>query len=242
MHVEYFIKNYHVVSFLDQDLSSSLIDQYNNDELTIIDVYKNKKKCFVARFKTNLMDGEYVIKVPRSRNRGIWERFLTLFRKGESVRQFYNMQSLLNLGFKGPSPVLAAEISRYGVVVEGFIIYRFIDGRRATSNDAHLISPELFKLYNLGYTRKDPHPNNFLIAPEGVYFIDFKINKPFLFRKTRCLIECCKFLSIVPEGSEFLNELPNSITQLKFASFMQKTLKFSREIRRLVTASKFRNS
>lgn len=243
MHNEYFIKNYHVVSFLDHDLSSSVIDQYNNDELTIIDAYKNKKRGLVAKFKTDLLDGEFTIKVPQSRSNRIWERFLTLFRPGESIRLFNNFIKLQNIGFKGPSPLLAAERRRYGVVVEGFIIYHYIDGRRATSQDAHMIAPVLLTFYSLGYTRNDPKPNNFLISPGGdVYFIDFKLNKPIFFNKTRCLVECCKFLGKVPGGYEYLTELPSSNTQFKLALFIQKTLKTLRKIRRFVTGSQYRNS
>jgi hypothetical protein len=140
---QFFIQDYRVFSILSYEVSSVFIDQIIYKRLNIKEVYKDSKKCLVAKFKCDILDDYLIIKVPRARSNQIWERFLTLFRYGESIRLFNDLQKMKDLGFNGPLPVLAAERRRYGVVVDGFIIYYYIEGRIATPDDVDLIAPEL---------------------------------------------------------------------------------------------------
>lgn len=155
-------------------------------------VFKDTSKAFVGVLKVddNLKG---LVKIPRSRNHRRWERFLTLFRDGEALRQFSQHLRLKGLGLRGPTPLLAVERRSYGMVVDGFYIYEFINGRSGTQADRDLIATELLKLYELGYRRKDPKPANFVICSDGVYLIDFSLNKPFFFSKIRRAMELSQF-------------------------------------------------
>lgn len=148
-----------------------------------------------------------VIKCPRSRSRRKWERFLTLFRDGESLRQFQQHLELIALGVNGPKPLLAVEWRKRGVVVNGFYLYEYIDGRRGSEDDRSLIAKELLKLYRKGIRRKDPKPENFIVSGEDVYLIDFSISKPVLFPRIRLAMELSQFAVKRSDYQRYAREL-----------------------------------
>ncbi|MFO7799075.1 MAG: hypothetical protein R6V22_04850 [Rhodohalobacter sp.] len=226
---------YKIVSHLSNATSCSLLKQVASDTLLPLEVFKDDSKCYVAKYTSEVVPDIFIIKKPRARCKRYWERFLTLFRPGESFRQFSNLKKLQALGFKGPAPLLAAEKRRWGMVVDSLLISTYINGRLATSTDVDVVAPELINLLNLGFTRKDPHPQNFIIAPDGVYFIDFHIKKPFFFNKLRCCMEYCKFLETVPSGLRYIDCLTRSNTLYSLANFLQRYLSSYRRLRRRIS-------
>lgn len=226
---------YKIVSHLSNATSCSLLEQVTSGTLLPLEIFKDDSKCYVAKYTSEEVPHHFIIKQPRARCERYWERFLTLFRSGESFRQFSNLKKLQALGFSGPIPVLAAEKRRWGMVVDSFLISTHINGRLATATDVDVIAPELIKLLNRGFTRKDPHPQNFIITPDGVYFIDFHIKKPLFFNKLRCCMEYCKFLETVPSGSRYIDGLTRSNTLYSLACFFQRYLSSYRRLRRSIS-------
>ncbi len=226
---------YKLVSHLDKATSCSLLEKVASGTLSPLEVFKDDSKCYVAKYTSEELPDIFIVKKPRARCGRYWERFLTLFRSGESFRQFSNLKKLQSLGFNGPTPLLAAEKRRWGMVVDSFLMSTYINGRLATSADTDIIAPELIKLLNLGFTRKDPHPQNFIISSDGVYFIDFHIKRPFFFNKLRCCMEYCKFLETVPNGSRYIDSLTKSKALYSFANFLQRYLSWYRRLRRKIS-------
>ncbi len=227
--------DYKIVSHLDNATSCSLLKQVASGTLSPLEVFKDDSKCYVAKYTSEEIPDIFIIKKPRARCERYWERFLTLFRAGESFRQFSNLKKLQSLGFKGPTPLLAAEKRRWGMVVDSLLISTYINGRLATPTDVDVVAPELINLLNLGFTRKDPHPQNFIIAPDGIYFIDFHIKRPLFFNKIRCCMEYCKFLETVPSGSRYINFLTRSGALYSLANFLQKYFSSYRRLRRKIS-------
>lgn len=190
---------YRVVSVLPRLESKHLVDRVLGDEIEFDPVYKNTSKCLVGRFRYPDV-GQLVLKVPRARSHRRWERFLTLFRSGEGLRQFNNMQKLLDLGLKGPQPILAAEKRRKGIVIDSFYTYGFVEGREGSRNDLDLIVEALLPLYEKGYCRADPQVANHIIHGNDVYLIDFRITRPLLFGRLRCAMELCQLVMDKPLG------------------------------------------
>lgn len=188
---------YRVVSVLPETESKHLVARVLDDRIDFSPVYKDTDKCLVGRFQYPDL-GELVLKIPRARSRRRWERFLTLFRSGEGIRQFENMQKLLELGLKGPRPVLAAEKRRKGVVVDSFYAYGFVAGREGSRNDLDAIVKALLPLYEQGYCRADPQVANHIIEGDEVYLIDFRVSRPLLFGKLRCAMELCQLVMDKP--------------------------------------------
>jgi len=232
-----YINNYIIKTTLDDDIACRLTSEILDESFSVIKSFRDNEKCLVTTFTTGHMPGIFVLKVPKARFSRYWERFLTLFREGEPLRQFSNMLKLRELGFRGPAPVLAAEKRYYGYVCDGFIAYEYIDGRQATPDDAHIIAPELIKLLKLGYIRKDPHPRNFIIKNDEIYFIDFNIKKPIFFNKIRCMMEFCKFLERAPEGASYKSNLIDSNAVFLIAKYTQQTVSSFRRTRRKIKMS-----
>lgn len=185
---------YRVWTRLPRPVAEDIVSNVLNNDLELTAVLKDKPKCLVARFEQTGV-GELVLKVPRDRNGRRWERFLTLFRPGESVRQYQNMEALESLGLKGPVPVLAAEKRQNGVVTDSFYIYNFIEGREGVWSDLALIVNTLTPLYNQGYCRSDPRVANHIINDNGVYLIDFRVKRPVLFNRLRCAMEFSRLVN-----------------------------------------------
>ncbi|MDR9424095.1 MAG: hypothetical protein RI567_02285 [Marinobacter sp.] len=160
-------------------------------EMEFDSVFKDTPKCLVARFDHPEL-GPCVLKVPRARSGRRWERFLTLFRAGEAIRQFKNMEMLLELGLQGPTPVLAAEKRQNGVVVDSFYVYSFVEGREGEVKDRPAIINALLPLYEKRYCRADPKVGNHILNGNSVYLIDFRIKRPILFGSLRCAMEFCQ--------------------------------------------------
>jgi len=153
------------------------------------------------------VDGQlYVLKVPRARNRRIWQRLLSLFRIGTAVRQMESMLRLRQLGLRAPQPVCAGERRSLGMLVDSFLVYEYAEGRMAMRDDAHLVTPELLRLHEMGYLRNDPHAKNYLIDDAGVVFIDATLSRPRLFRTLRLRRELIRFVSSSPMAVAYVPE------------------------------------
>lgn len=187
MIIEIHQDNCSIKSTLDKSSTLSLVDKSLLKTLNIQHTFKDDKKIHVFLF--DFQGKKYIYKEPRERNNRKWERFLTLFRPSESTRFFNSYLKLLELGLKCPTPILSYEEIKLGMVVRSFFIYEFIEGDPAYPPHKEIVFEELKKLHKLGYTRRDPNLNNFLINDKGIYFIDFKINKPLFFKQTRIKLE-----------------------------------------------------
>lgn len=184
--------NGYMVTTLPVDQATAICKSIAAGEANYSRVFKDTSKAFVGVL-AEVGESDAVVKIPRSRSKRRWERFLTYFRHGESIRQFNRQLNLIELGVKGPTPLMAVEWRANGVVVDGFYLYEFIYGRGGSKTDRNLIARELLKLYSLGYTRKDPKPENFVVSGENVYLIDFTLDKPLFFSKIRRAMELSQF-------------------------------------------------
>lgn len=232
---KFYYNGYKIKSDIDQQSAINILNLVIDFSKDYFTVFKDDKKCLVAKFHFDISSDSYIVKIPRARSIRYWERLLTIFRDGESFRQFSNFKKLILLGFNAPTPILATEKRSRGIVIDSFIIYKYIEGRLATPEDVDIIAPELIKLLNLGFTRKDPHPQNFIIASDGVYFIDFHIKRPFFFNKLRCCMEYCKFLETTPSGSRYIEQLTKSKILFSLAIILQRYLSSFRKLRRKIS-------
>lgn len=185
---------YRVWTRLPEPLAEKIVGKVLNNELDFTAVLKDKSKCLVALFDQADV-GKLVLKVPRDRNGRLWERILTLFRQGESVRQYQNMEALESLGLKGPAPVLAAEKRQNGLVIDSFYIYTFIEGREGRWTDLGLIVDTLIPLYRMGFCRTDPRVANHIINGNEVFLIDFRVKRPVPFNGLRCAMEYSRLVN-----------------------------------------------
>jgi heptose II phosphotransferase len=185
------VAGYRVLTAMPEASARQLVSKIVSNKIEFKTVFKDRPKCLVASFESGEA-GHLVLKIPKARSRRPWERFLTLFRYGEGVRQFWNMQELDALGVLGPRPMLAAEKRRFGVVTDTFYVYSLVKGRQASPRDLPIIIKALAPIYQQGYCRSDPRVANHIVDGECIYLIDFRITKPWFFGRLRCAMEVCQ--------------------------------------------------
>lgn len=216
-------RDYDIVTTLPESDARELLSVCLDERYERLSALKDNKHNFVAQVETTRFPN-LIVKEPRKRNKRRWERAMTLFRPGEAVRIHDSHQKLLELGFLCPLPLLAAELRKHGMVTNSFVIYRFQEGHSATSQDAERVSHELQRLHQKGYTRGDPKALNFLVNQDKVYFIDFKLAKPVLFRKHSIRMEYAHFLHTMPEGINYLPQHERESAGFLFAIWLRRAI------------------
>lgn len=83
-----------------------------------------------------------------------------------------NALELAAAGLLTPLPSFLMQKSERGMVVESWLVYRYLDGEPATVADAPLIVDYVRRMHDAGWIHRDPHPANFLKTPAGLAAID----------------------------------------------------------------------
>ncbi len=224
-------KDYEYVSCLPKQEAEELLSAIVDKSYMANKVYKDNKNCFIVNFDT-AAHSDLMLKIPRERNRRKWERLLTLIRPGEAFRNYDSMMILQRHGIRGTIPLLAAHRKVWGMSVDSFFVYKFIAGTPATKKDLSSVLAELNKLHELGYIRSDPKLVNFLIKDGDAYFIDFRLSKPRIFARFRCMMNFCKFLRTLSEDRAFLERYFAGNHLLKLSYYVQSGFCYSRYYRR----------
>ncbi len=213
-----------------RDEAVCLADALERRAFNVASVFKDGGRTYIARIEIDGQDCIY--KVPRGRNKRRWERLLTLFREGETFRHFRSMARLIDLGFRAPEPVLAAQRRSRGMVVDSWLLYRFVEGKKAGSGDAGPITRELLRLHEMGYLRRDPHAKNYLVADGGIVFVDSRLTRPRVLNHLRTRLELAKYLRTTPEGWEHLPERVKEEFSLRVAKHLARLITRARRVRR----------
>lgn len=150
-----------------------------------------------------------VLKIPHDRNRRLSQRMLSFFRPSMAVRQMESMAQLRRMGFRTPEPLCAGERRLMGILTDSFLLYEYANGRKATREDAALLTPELLRLHEMGFMRNDPHAKNYLIEDETVVFIDATLRRPRWFRALSLRRELIRFTESSPMALAYI---PDRIT------------------------------
>lgn len=154
-------------------INFNLPNKIKNKEFTILKVLKDDNRSYVLLIE---VDGEsYVYKVPREKNRRVWQRFLSLFRGSESRREYNNSLKRSKLGFQGATPIMYWEKRVFGMSFDSFFISSYLEGKSATISDLSLVRDELERIHKKGYLHGDSQLDNFMILKEEVYLIDVKL-------------------------------------------------------------------
>lgn len=154
-------------------INFNLPNKIKNKEFTILKILKDDNRSYVLLIE---VDGEsYVYKVPREKNRRVWQRFLSLFRGSESRREYNNSLKRSKLGFQGATPIMYWEKRVFGMSFDSFFISSYLEGRSATISDLSLVRDELERIHKKGYLHGDSQLDNFMILKEEVYLIDVKL-------------------------------------------------------------------
>lgn len=146
-------------------------------EYVLIKNLKNDNRSYVSLIEIN---GEKLIyKIPKEKNENKWQRFLSIFRGGESEREFKNCEKILKNNFYGPKPIFYKEICMYGMVISSYLLMEYIDGEIADYSNENIkkISNLLKIIHERGFLHGDAQLSNFMLKDNKVYLIDCKLKK-----------------------------------------------------------------
>lgn len=233
-------KEYRVLSTIDEDTAVFFLNSIFSKSYQTISEYNNDRNSFVSQIKIKDFDN-IIFKIPRNRNSRLGERFLTLFRGSDSFRIIKSLNKINELGLNAPGPILAVQKRKFGMVVDSFYAYKFVEGREATDDNLPEVLKSLQILYSKGYIRSDPKLTNFLNKDDQVYFIDFRLKRPAVFKKLFIMINLCKFLQAEQKTIGLIDDkLKNSIL-FKTAFFLNDIKSTYKKTRRNIK-SKFINT
>ena len=157
---------------VDIELAKNLFDNIQNGNFSQTELLKENHRSLVNRINTNSLD--IVLKVPKEKNTRKWIRFLTWFRLGEAFKNLKSMKILSDIGVKTTTPFIAAERRKFGMVVESWLTYSYLNGttcldKPETYQDVILT---LKSIHKKGYIHGDPQIRNFIEESNEIYVID----------------------------------------------------------------------
>ncbi|MFK4786161.1 lipopolysaccharide core heptose(II) kinase RfaY [Fusobacterium sp. MFO224] len=159
---------------------------FNNDSKNIYKDFKNKNFKIIKNLKDDkrslvqlisIKNKKYILKIPREKNIRKWQRFMSLFRGGESQREFKNLKNIQKLGFNCPKPFFALERKKFGMTFFSFLISEYIDGKESSLDELELVVEMLTEIHNHGFLHGDSQLTNFIISNNKVFLIDSKFSK-----------------------------------------------------------------
>lgn len=144
-------------------------------DYSVLRVLKDDNRSLVQLVRIN--GKRYVLKVPREKNKRKWQRFISIFRGGESMRECNQLEKLIFNGFYAPKPFLAIEKKVFGMTVDSLSVSEYIESREGTVKDLDMICRTLDEIHAKGFLHGDSQIQNFLVADNRIYLIDCKLSK-----------------------------------------------------------------
>ncbi len=170
-----YVENKKINIYYENKKYLSYYERIINDEFRILKVLKDDNRSLVLLIE---IDGDKIVyKVPREKNKNIWQRFLSIFRGSEAKREFNICKGLEKLELLGPRPILAAETLNFLTKIDSFFLMSYIEGNPARVEEIELVSKGLKNIHSKGYLHGDSQLSNFMVSKGKVYIIDCKLSK-----------------------------------------------------------------
>lgn len=137
----------------------------------VIDEYKNTERNYVAKIE---IDGQfYVLKSPKAETVIPQRKIQTIFKKGEGLTSFFNIETAKNMGLDFFIEPLAVMVKRGIFLKESFILMEYIDGESIkTIEDIDTIMDMVEKIHEKGIYHGDLNTSNFIKTKGGIKIID----------------------------------------------------------------------
>lgn len=137
----------------------------------VIEEYKNTERNYVAKIEID--EQFYVLKSPKAETVIPQRKIQTLFKKGEGLTSFINIETAKNMGLDFFIEPLAVMVKRGVFLKESFILMKYIDGEIIrTVEDIDIIMDMVEKLHEKGIYHGDLNTSNFIKTIDGIKIID----------------------------------------------------------------------
>jgi serine/threonine protein kinase len=133
-------------------------------------ILKHDHRSVVGTFTVGSV--KYVVKKFTLQGTKLWFRLTSLLFPALGDISCRKSINLISDGILTPEPVLLMQQTRNHVVVESWLVYRYLDGQSLTSLDAAEIVSFIKQMHINGWVHRDPHPANFIRTENGVATLD----------------------------------------------------------------------
>ncbi|MEG0137241.1 MAG: lipopolysaccharide core heptose(II) kinase RfaY [Cetobacterium sp.] len=137
----------------------------------VLEEYKNTERNYVAKID---IDGKsYVLKSPKAETIIPQRKIQTMFKKGEGLTSFINIDSAISKGLDFFIEPLVVIVKRGLFLEESLILMDYIDGDIIrTTEDIDIIMEMVKKIHEKGIYHGDLNTSNFIKTPNGIKIID----------------------------------------------------------------------
>lgn len=142
----------------------------------VVKEYKNTERNYVA--KIEISDKFYVLKSPKAETIIPQRKIQTIFKKGEGLTSFINIDRAKNMGLDFFIEPLAVIVKRGLFLKESFILMEYIEGNIIrTIEDIDKIMEMVEEIHKKGIYHGDLNTSNFIKTENGIKIIDTQAKK-----------------------------------------------------------------
>lgn len=142
----------------------------------VVKEYKNTERNYVA--KIEISDKFYVLKSPKAETIIPQRKIQTIFKKGEGLTSFINIDRAKNMGLDFFIEPLAVMVKRGLFLKESFILMEYIEGDIIrTIEDIDKIMEMVEEIHKKGIYHGDLNTSNFIKTENGIKIIDTQAKK-----------------------------------------------------------------
>lgn len=162
--------NEYTLYFLDkkgEDLAKKII----NREYKVLEEFKNTERNYVAKIE---IDGKkYVLKSPKAETVIPQRKIQTIFKKGEGLTSFYNIETAKKEGIDYFISPICVIVKKGIFLEESFILMDYLEGDKIrTKEDIDQILDIVKEIHKKGIYHGDLNTSNFIKTEDGIKIID----------------------------------------------------------------------
>lgn len=148
-------------------LAQKVLDQ----NYIVIDEYKNTERNYVAKIEIDKKF--YVLKSPKAETVIPQRKIQTIFKKGEGLTSFKNIDYAKSIGLDFFIEPLAVMVKKGIFLQESFILMEYVEGKLIrTVEDIDIIMDMIKKIHEKGIYHGDLNTSNFIKTKSGIKIID----------------------------------------------------------------------
>lgn len=148
-------------------LAQKVLDQ----KYVVIDEYKNTERNYVAKIEIDKKF--YVLKSPKAETVIPQRKIQTIFKKGEGLTSFKNIDYAKSIGLDFFIEPLAVMVKKGIFLQESFILMEYVEGKLIrTVEDIDIIMDMVKKIHEKGIYHGDLNTSNFIKTKSGIKIID----------------------------------------------------------------------
>lgn len=148
-------------------LAQKVLDQ----NYIVIDEYKNTERNYVAKIEIDKKF--YVLKSPKAETVIPQRKVQTIFKKGEGLTSFKNIDYAKSIGLDFFIEPLAVMVKKGIFLQESFILMEYVEGKLIrTVEDIDIIIDMVKKIHEKGIYHGDLNTSNFIKTKSGIKIID----------------------------------------------------------------------